>query len=314
MARSSLIVSDNANKHRSRLITSLQTIKSANYETKPDGVWGSTATIKCGDVTIRSSELDFEFDISFDDNLESDEGEITVYNLSNNTINQLKVDSSISIEAGYEGDTGIVFKGFITKVSTKRDNADKVTTIKIIDAIQDLSIDEGYTGTPSVILKNLINEFCRKKRLSTGLIKAERNTTGNDDNGVTAGDSLATAIKTYSNACGVSTFIRNGTVYSCKINKISNDTTFNISEETGMIGSPSPFEEKSKVENYENPEEDFEDTIKGYDIEMLLQHRASVGAIVNLTSEQYSGKYYIKSGNHRFNESECITTIRVVQM
>ena len=46
---------------------------------------------------------------------------------------------------------------------------------------------------------------------------------------------------------------------------------------------------------------------------MLLQHRAAVGAVVNLTSEQYKGKYYIKSGEHRFDKLEATTKIKVVE-
>ena len=267
-------------------------------------MWGSTATIKCGDVTIISSELDFNFDVPFDDNLESNEGEITVYNLTDNTIKQLKAKAKLSIEAGYEGDTGSIFNGYITKTNTYREGADKVTTIKIIDDIGEKeSLNLTFTSgtTAKTILKSLLD----KTGLPIAIFEVEQDYTYEND--VTIDEPIDSAIKKYSEVCGVSTFTNKGKLYCCKLSKISTDIAFDVSEETGMIGSPSPFEETITAE-------DSEYTLNGFEIEMLLQHRASAGAIVNLTSEQYKGKYRIKSGTHSFSsESGCTTKIKVVE-
>lgn len=300
--QSKVVLTENSTKHKSRLAKALQSINLEDFSIKPDGVWGSVATIKCGDVTIESSQLDLEFDIPFDDNLESNEGEIIVYNLSNDTIKKLKAESELSIEAGYTGDTGVLFKGFIKKAFSHREGADKVTTIKIIDDIGkkeslNLSYKEGTTA--SYILKDLLN----KTGLPIAKFEIERDWSYEND--VTIDEPIESAIKKYSEVCGVSTFTSKGSIYCCKVSKVSDDVVFNVNEGTGMISSPSPFEETTKSEDYE-------DTIEGYEVEMLLQHRMAVGALINLKSEQYSGKYYVKSGRHRFNESECITTVKVV--
>lgn len=301
--RSKIVLKENPNKHTSRLVKSFQAINLEDFSLKPEGVWGSTATIKSGGVTLKSSELDFEFDVPFDDNLESNEGEIIVYNLSDNTIKQLKAKQSLSVEAGYEGDTGVLFNGYITKVSTNRENADKVTTIKIVDDIgekESVNLSFGSGRTASYILKVLLN----KTGLPIAKFSVERDHTY--DNDVTVDEPLETAIKKYSEVCGVSTFTRGGAIYCGRLESMTPDYGFNVSEETGMIGSPSPFEETVTAEDYE-------DILEGFEIEMLLQHKAAAGAVVFLKSEQYKGTYYIKSGSHRFNESECITTIKVVR-
>ena len=307
---SKVILTENSRNHLSRLIKSAQTIKNLkDYSENPTGVWGSTATIKCNNVTIKSTDLDFEFDIPFDDNLEADEGEIVVYNLSDNTINQLKTNKDISIEAGYEGDTGVTFDGKVRKVSTTREGADRVTIIKIYDGvttstkklIEDGKLEESYDGKPAKdILRALLE--AEGSPIAKFLVESDYEY----ENSVTIGDDLQAEIKKFSEVCGVSTFKSKGKIYSCKLEKVSNNIEFNISEETGMIGSPSPFEEVVTIG-------DKEETIRGFDIEVLLQHRAAVGAIVNLVSEQYKGKYYIKSGTHRFNQNEAITTIKVVE-
>ena len=40
------------------------------YDIKPDGVFGSVATIRSDDVTISSETLDVEFYVPFDDDME----------------------------------------------------------------------------------------------------------------------------------------------------------------------------------------------------------------------------------------------------
>lgn len=308
--RSRVVLKDNSRNHISRLIKSVQSLKNLeDYSEKPSGVWGSKATIKCNNVTIKSSDLDFEFTIPFDDNLEADEGEILVYNLSDNTKNRLKVGEGISIEAGYEGDTGVIFDGDVRKSYSNREGADIATTIKIYDGvptstdklIEEGKLEETYDGVPA---KDILKALLEAEGSPIAIFDVESDY--EYENSVSIGDDLQGEIKKYSEVCGVSTFKSKGKIYCCKLEKVSNGITFNVSEETGMIGSPSPFEEVVAVG-------DKEETIKGFEIEMLLQHRAAVGAIVNLQSEQYKGKYYIKSGTHRFNQGTATTTIKVVE-
>ena len=73
-----------------------------------------------------------------------------------------------------------------------------------------------------------------------------------------------------------------------------------------MIGSPSQFEETQQTENGEQ-------TISGFEFDMLLQYTAGAGVVVSLKSKLHGQKtLLIKSGSHRFNESECITSVKAV--
>ena len=145
---------------RSALVKAFESWKTP-FDTKPDGVFGSVAVVKSGQVTVSSEKLDLEFTVPFDDDMEPNEAEITVYNLSDNTIKQLKKDASISIDAGYGDDTGVLFSGFISKIKTEYDGADKVTTIYAMDDIKDhtiasIAFDEGTRA--STILRKLIDK------------------------------------------------------------------------------------------------------------------------------------------------------------
>lgn len=287
--------------HASRLISSANDLRQIeDYSLMPDGIWNRVAIIKSRSVEINAEDIDLEFTVPFDDNLESNEAEIIIYNLSDDTINKLFDKAPLTIEAGYKGDTGVIFKGYIVKKSTTYENSDKITTIKCRDDISKKDIvNKSYaSGTKaSVILKDLID--------LTGLPVAMRGIRRDHvyDNAVTIDESLESAIKKYSEVCGVSTFVNKGSIW-CMYIKNYNIINFTISEETGMIGSPSPYTEELTAEEYT-------DTINGYEVEMLLQHRISTAAGVNIKSKHVNGTYRVRSGEHIFNESECITKIKV---
>lgn len=302
MSSSRLITNGNYSKHTSRLIKSvekgIEDLKS--YEIKPQGVFGSEAKIICGDVTLKSDELDFEFTVKFDDDMEANEAEIIVYNLTKSTIQKFKSKSKISIQAGYKGDTGVIFSGYVTKVHTKQEDSDKTTTIKAIDDVEEHTISETTyaAGTKaSYILKDLLN----KTGTPIAVFKMRRDHTYEDEQKVD-GD-LMENIKTYSEVCGVSTYVKNGKIYSRYI-KEGDNISFTVSEEKGMIGSPQEYEEELTAEDYT-------DTIKGYEVDMLLQHRMCAAAIVTLKSLEANGTYRVCSGEHTFNESEAKTHIKM---
>lgn len=289
-------------KNVSRLVKAMEgwTKPLESFSEKPNGVWGSVAVVKSGGVTLNSNELDIEFTIPFDDDLEANEAEIIVYNLTANTINNLKYRASISVEAGYTGDTGVIFKGFIDRVQTKYENADKITTIKCLDDVSKKSIESlsFAAGTKaSYILKTLIN----KTGIPIAVFKMRRDWTYKDAS--TVDGDLMENIKKYSEVCGVSTYVNKGKIYSRYI-KEGDNIEFTLQESTGLLNSPSSYSEEITAEDYK-------ETVNGYECECLLQHRITAGAIINLKSMAANGTFRVRSGEHIFNPDEAITKIKV---
>ena len=300
--RSKFIKSESKFGHRTKLIKtngkpsgSLQ-----GYNIEPEGTFGRIAIIKCGSVTINSKELDVEFTIPFDDDMEANEADITVYNLTDNTINALSHNAKISIEAGYKEDTGVIFIGYIDKVTTEYKQADKITKIKAYDDISNMTVENlsFSKGTKaSYILKSLLN----KTGTPIAVFNMRRDWTY--ENNVTVDGDLMSNIKKYAQVCGVSVYVNKGKIYARYL-KEGDNLNFTVSEETGMINTPSSFEEEKKAEDYT-------ETVKGYNIEMLLQHRISAGAIIKLKSRLANGTYRVQSGQHTFSDSQSITKIKV---
>ena len=294
-----------SNKHTSRLVKAAKgwsdSLKS--FDIKPEGMFGRVAIIETWAVTIHSDNIDFELDIPFDDDLEANEAEINIYNLSKTTIKNIIVNKPITIKAGYQGDMGVVFSGYVSKVKTKRQGCDKVTTIYALDSMDlkerklaDVTYAAGRTA--SYILRDLIN----RTKLPIAVFEPKRDWTYKDE--VTINSGLMDSIRKYSEVCGISTWINKGKVYAMPISKGTN-SYFVLSADTGLIDSPEEFEEEITAEDYK-------DTIKGYKLKMLLQHRVTTGSVIKVKSLEVNGEYRVRSGKHTFTESEAYTEVEVI--
>lgn len=297
--RSSSVIQSREDSLRSALVQAFDTWQTP-YDIRPEGVFGSVATMKCGQVTISSETLDMEFVVPFDDDMEPNEAEIILYNLASSTIKQFKVDAAISLEAGYTGDTGVVFSGYIKSVRTTYSGADKVTTIKALDDIKDhdmQSIAFAKGTKASYILKTLL----KKTGIPIAVFKVRRDHKYKDSQ--TVDGDLMENIRKYAEVCGISAYVSRGKIYARYI-KEGDNVHFNISSETGMIDYPVEYTEEVTAE-------DFKETINGYEVGMLLQHRMCAGAIVQLSSKIATGQYRVCSGTHRFSPDEAVTEIKM---
>lgn len=299
MNDSRVVVKERSSKLRSALVKAVDAWTTP-YDLEPDGVFGSIATVKSGQVTISSETLDVEFYVPFDDDMEPNEAEIVVYNLSDNTIKQLKKRAEISIDAGYKGDTGVLFKGFISKIETTYEGADKATTIYALDDIKDHSIESMSfaAGTKaSYILRTLIG----MTGIPVAVFSIRRDHTYEDSQ--TVDGDLMESISQYAKVCGISVYVSKGKIYARYI-KNGDNLNFTVSSDTGMIGYPSAYTEEVRAE-------DFVETVNGFNVEMLLQHRMCAAAIVALKSKAANGTYRVCSGEHRFSPSEATTKIKM---
>lgn len=295
--------------------------------TAPDGMFGRKAIIKTWLVTLNSEELDFEFTVPFDDDTEANEAEIIVYNLSSETIDALRYNDNITIEAGYGDDTGLIFSGYIVSVKSKWDGPDYVTTIKALDNfdLKERDIVERTYGAGTKA-SFILNDLIWMLKIPCAVFSIRRDHTYKDEQKVSGG--IMDNIRKYAEICGISVYINQGKIYARHLSEGDN-INFTVSANTGMIESPEPFEEEVTAEDYT-------DVIKGYKVKMLLQHRLTTAAIVNLSfTKQWeklgfndnnkskdgvvssrkakeSGTYRVRSGKHTFNSSECITEVEVI--
>lgn len=312
---SRVITQQATNNNISRLLTAVDLSFDADTTKFPEGTqYGFRAILKTDGAVLENnnpynndSGFDMEFEIPFDDDMVANEAEFVVYNLTKETVNKFKVGNSISMTAGYGDDTGVIFSGYISKVKTVRQGVDRVTTIYALDDVKytpQMMDEKTYSsGTKaSAILKDLLN----KLGLEIAVFSPKRDHIYYSE--ATVEGSIVDSIKTYSDVCGVITYIHKQKIYCRAVNEGDN-LHFNINSDTGMIDSPEPFEE-------ENSNEEYIDTVTGYEINMILQHRIATAGIVNVDSTNYQGEYRIVSGTHGYDglsattKFKCIDTIK----
>jgi len=287
----------------SKLVTAMQEM----VTTAPDkitGQFGQKIVIKCGNATIQNSSVDIEFTIPFDDDTEANEAEIIFYNLSKTTIEQFKRNSVITVEAGYQSDTGLIFSGRVSSVKTKYDTVDKKTTVKAVDdvSLRERSIENvAYSAgvKASYILRDLVNRV--------GLPVAAFNTRQDMtmENETTVDGGLMSSIRQYARICGVSAYICKGNIYVQDVRQ-GKHIDFTVSEHTGLIGVPEEFTDEIQEENYT-------EFLNGYNVQMLLQHRMQTGAVINLKGKNVDGTFAVRSGQHTYDGTNFITEIEVIQ-
>lgn len=290
----------------SKIIESLKQLeKSINVETSKgdNALFKRSIIIQTGKVTINADDLDMEFDVVFDDDTETNESEINVYNLSDTTIQNIKKGEKLTLTAGYKEDTGIILSGFISQVKTSFDDLDKVTTIKVVDSaggaereIKDLAFAKGVSA--SKVLRKLIE----MTKLPLAVFSIQRDFVYKD--GITINDGLMETIKKQAQVCGVSAYVNKGQVYVQPLSK-GEDVNFSLTVDTGLI-SLSEFEEEITAEK-------FTDAVKGYEITMLLQHRISTGSILNIQSKNVSGRYRVREGQHTYDGSDFLTKVKAIE-
>lgn len=269
----------------------------------PKGLYGHTVIIQTGDVVIRNEGLDCEFDIPFDDDTEADEAEITVYNLSDTTIQNIRTGEQITVTAGYGDDTGIIFSGVISKSKTFYSGVDRVTEIHAIDnnQLKEREIESiSYAqGTPaSRILKDLVG----KVGLPVAVFSLNRDHVYKDKATVEGG--LMDNIRNYAKVCGVSAYICKGQIYVRHI--LNGDgLEFTLSADTGLL-ELSEFEEEITAE-------DFTDTVRGYELTMLLQHRVTTASLIKVSSKNVSGIFRVREGSHTYDGTNFLTKVKAIE-
>ena len=93
-------------------------------------LWKQVRLITVGEIVFDYDELDVEFEVKCTDDNKSDLATIKLYNLSDTTLQKLKLNQDVSIDAGYRDLHGVIFNGIVESISTSRDENDFITTIE----------------------------------------------------------------------------------------------------------------------------------------------------------------------------------------
>lgn len=94
--------------------------------------WNRFTRLHIGSKVITSSDLDIFFDVKANTKGDANVAEITVFNLAEETKQQIAPDIPVLLDAGYSGDYGTIFIGKVEDLYDELVGADVKTTINCI--------------------------------------------------------------------------------------------------------------------------------------------------------------------------------------
>lgn len=258
--------------------------------------FGRVAEIMTGNMSFALSKYTMEGNIPFDNDALPNESELRIWNLAQTTINNIKRNGVLMVNAGYTGDIGLILHGRISVVRTRWEGVDKVTTINVLDS-EDLSKRE---VTEIVFAKGTLASAIIKQMAGYIGLPVAQLTLNQDyryQAGYTAKGKVTDIITEVCKDCGTSCYINQGKLYVRNL-RSGADAVFALSPATGLIGSPEYFEDNG---------------IKGYKIQAQLQRRITTASVINLTCREWSGKLHVRSGSHKFsNTGDFITEVEAI--
>lgn len=255
--------------------------------------------------SMGNNGLQIDFDIPFNQDVDPSESTVTIYNLSKESQNKITKGTWTTVYAGYGDDIGILSQGQITKVEKAQNNlVDSPFTFYFTEGKKsdekkdiEMSFSKGTTG------KTIIERIAGKAKIRIERLELKNNKTYKD--GYTASGRAVDIIKEVAEYCESNFYYRRGQI---NIRSIKTDAdSVELSYETGLINDLSRFEEENELED------DKKETIKGYNLQMLLQHRMAVGTTVKIKTKFVNGTYHVRSGSHHCDDSSFITELEVVE-
>lgn len=250
--------------------------------------------------------IEIRFEVPFDDDSEPNDGTVYLYNLNKTSLSNIKRGATITVQAGYKGDFGVLMSGKVTSVNTRMDGVTRITKIRYLEG------DDYSRIKVSKAMSNSYTYYESGKK--KGQVKAQKleiafkaGTKGStivkrlvDVLGIKLdGKILLARDKVYKKGyvvtklilnnleevvrdCGSVIYHRRGRLVIRPL-RIGTDERFELNESTGLLEAPGPFENEDE---------------QGYAVQSLLQHRITTASIIKLKSSTANGTYRVVRGKH----------------
>ena len=260
--------------------------------------WIRAATLVIGHNKYSLENMDFSFEIPFEDTDEPPVATIKVTNLAASTRAGIKRNDPVILNAGYEGDVGCLLVGKVVGLTHKQSNVVWVSTFTVqpcADEILGSRINKTYAKNTkaSVIIRDLLNIFgveVAKCELSKDKVYPRGR--------VCRGKMKQVLTEIIVNECKSRFIIRaTGQIYITAANGAINNGVV-LTSATGLLRSD---EEKVTIplETKENSQK------KGKDREddwisrsCILNYRIATAEQVKIQSKDLNGKFVVKEGKH----------------
>lgn len=273
--------------------------------------WKRAATLQIGPRRYDMAGLYFEFDVPFRDSEALGMATITVHNLAESTRNSIQQGTPVILNAGYEGDVGVIFTGKASRVMHKQSGTEWITTITAAEALEEwLSYEVNKTyaagSRASAIVQDLLNLF----GLEVGtveLVVDKDYPRGKVCQGKVK--NVLTEIVTLD--CKSRFLIRNGTVTISDPDK-GLDMGYVLSAATGLLRATDETADTEITTNQTTIGTKTDVQEPTYTRRCLLNYHLGPADAVQIRSSSLNGRYLVTAGRHKGSPSgDWVTEIEV---
>lgn len=260
--------------------------------------WIREATLTIGNSKYSLANMNFSFEIPFEDTDEPPVATLKVYNLSAQTRAGIVKGDNVILNAGYEGDVGCVLIGTVMGLTHKRSDVDWLSTFTVqpcADEILGKVINKTYArnSKASAIVRDLLNVF------GIEVAKCELTLDKSYPRGrVCRGNLKQVLNEIVVSECKSRFIIRaTGQLYITEADDgINNGVT--LTKETGLLRADEettsiPLE--TDLNSTETEEDREEETIAR---SCLLNYKVATAEVIKIESDDINGKFVVVSGKH----------------
>ncbi|ACV28880.1 Uncharacterised protein [Anaerococcus prevotii] len=279
--------------------------------------WIREITLEAGGKifeTIGDNALDIEFDVPFADKAEPDVATVTIYNLSNDSIAEIKKEGKAILSAGYKEMHNIseILSGEIEEMKTEWRGLDKVTTITISDGAKSWrkkELNKTYANDTKAkaIMKDLIDtlgytvvELNPKNNINYPLGKTIK--------GVASKSLIQLAKDTESKM-----FVNKGRIVIRPEDK-GYESGILLNADSGLLDTPTQNKnmtgDKIDTPDREKDKKNNEEEVPSWTVKCLLNPQIETDSIISIESRSINGKFRVKSGKH---SKDFTTELEVVE-
>lgn len=264
------------------------------------------------EVSSDTGAANIEFDIQKDNTKEPNKGYVTVYNLSDDTVNYLDMHQAdalaVMFEAGYDNENQLIFSGTVEFVEDRWEGPTRKTKFIFGDGTENIikcqSTRSYQKGTP---LNSVLNDLLKDMNLPKGRVVGFGNQTLQYS--MAFSGNTAENLRRFARLTNSTFSVQDGALYWTKVGKRFKDSVFEISAESGMHGSPTPKnpepakKRKAKAaakggstskKKKKNPREDV-----GLTVTTCLNGAILPESTIYLKSKQYTGFYKVITVHHK---------------
>lgn len=260
--------------------------------------------------SIGDNALDIEFDVPFSDKNEPDVSTITIYNLSESSINSIEKQGTVSLTAGYRElhNMAEILSGQIENIKTEFKSLDKVTTITISDGAKSWRKTEfNNTYKNDTKASTIMKDLCDELGYPIAELKPKNDIIyplGKTIKGVASKSLIQLAKDTKSKM-----FINKGRIV-IRAEEEGYNSGILLNAESGLLDTPTLNENNTgdQVDSAEAGNE--KPAQKSWTVKCLLNPQIETDMIINIESRSINGAFRVKSGKH---SKDFITELEVVE-